>query len=92
MQYNNINMEKTIKPESKRKLADGTYDNKPSDPDYFNKYYHTKGSTLTTFFGCGCQCRKNYLSKHTKTQKCKNEVIKRLQHLINNNTMRDFDF
>ena len=92
MQYNNITMEPTIKPISKRKLVDGTYDNKPSDPDYFKKYYHTHGSAMTKCLQCGTDCRTNYLHKHTQTRKCKNEVIKRLQHLINNNTMPDFDF
>ena len=85
-------MEPTTKPISKRKLTDGTYNNKPSDPDYFKKYYHTHGSEMTECFQRGCECRKNYLSKHLKTQKCKNEVIIRLQHLINIGSMPEFDF
>ncbi len=84
-------MEQTLKPISKRKLTDGTYNNKPSDPAYFIKYYHAQGSTMTTCYQCGCECRKNYLNKHTKTSKCKNEMQKRSEHLASLGLMPNFD-
>ncbi len=61
---------------SYRRLPDGSYNNKPSDPEYFNNYYHTRGAELISCHRCGMACRKNYLSQHLKTKKCINEFEK----------------
>ena len=53
-----------------RYLEDGTYNKKPLDPNYFNIYYH-KRSELVQCSKCGIKCRRNYLYKHTLTNKCK---------------------
>ena len=79
-----------IKQISHRRLPDGSYDNKPSDPKYFNKYYHNQGAELTTCYKCGVVCRKNYLSAHTKTNKCFKEMNKKLQTLRDNLPELDF--
>ena len=75
---------------SHRRLPDGSYNNKPSDPEYFNNYYHTKGVELTTCYKCGAACRKNYLSAHTKTKKCFQEMSKKLMTLKDNLPELDF--
>ena len=75
---------------SHRRLPDGSYNNKPSDPKYFNNYYHTKGVELTTCDRCGLACRKNYLSAHTKTQKCLKEMNTRFAALKENLPELDF--
>jgi hypothetical protein len=49
---------------------DGTLKVKPLDPDYFNKYYHRKGVELITC-KCGVPVRRNYLSNHMKTKRCR---------------------
>jgi len=49
---------------------DGTYDNKPLDPNYFRTYYHTKGSEQVECPTCGYKCKRNYLYRHSKTDKC----------------------
>ena len=73
---------------SKRRLPDGSYDKKPLDPDYFDKYYHSQGSQIITCHRCGSQCRKNYLSKHMNTSKCWKETGR----LLNDIPMPEFDF
>ena len=82
--------DKANKRISHRRLQDGSYNNKPSDPEYFNKYYHTKGAELTTCYRCGMACRKNYLSKHVKTDKCTAELDKLMEHFRNGIPELDF--
>ena len=55
---------------------DGTYDNKPLDPNYFRTYYHTKGSEQVECPTCGYQCKRNYLYRHSKTDKCIKQAIR----------------
>ena len=81
---------KNIKRISHRRLPDGSYNNKPSDPGYFNNYYHTKGTEMTTCYRCGVACRKNYLSTHIKTKKCFKEIDKKLAAL--KETFPELDF
>ena len=53
--------------------TDGTYDNKPLDPDYFKKYYQNKLKTPFTCPDCGTTISsKANLSKHRNTKKCRN--------------------
>ena len=73
-----------------RRLPDGSYNNKPSDPNYFKNYFHTAGSELTTCYRCGTTCRKNYLCAHTKTKKCWKEMAKRSEEL--KSFMPELDF
>ena len=54
---------------------DGTYDNKPLDINYFRTYYHTKGAEQVECATCGCQCKRSYLYRHTKTGKCSKLAI-----------------
>ena len=68
---------------SLRKLPDGRYDTRPLDPQYYKNYYHTKGSEMTTCPQCGIECRKNYLSKHKRTNKCAKELDAILDRLAN---------
>jgi len=75
---------------SHRRLPDGSCNNKPSDPNYFNNYYHTKGAEMTTCYRCGFACRKNYLSAHTKTKKCLKEIDKKFAALKENLPELDF--
>lgn len=56
-----------------RYMEDGTYNNKPLDPEYFNKYYH-KRTEMTPCRKCGVECKKNYLYKHGLTNKCKKKA------------------
>ena len=70
---------------STRRREDGTYNNKPTDPDYFNKYYHTKGREMTTCPQCGAGVRKNYLTNHMNLKKCFKEreaFLEKLRELI----------
>ena len=79
-----------IKRISHRRLPDGSYDNKPSDPKHLNKYYHNQGAELTTCYNCGVVCRKNYLNAHAKTNKCFKEMSKKLQTLRDKLPKLDF--
>ena len=72
---------------SKRKIRnpnrykdDGTYDNKPLDPNYFRTYYHTKGSEQVECPTCGYQCKRNYLYRHSKTDKCIKQAIRQAEN------------
>ena len=55
---------------------DGTYDNKPLDPNYFKTYYHTKGTEQIECPTCGYKCKRNYLYRHSKTDKCIKQAIR----------------
>ena len=83
-------MTETIPKRSIRKLPDGGYDNRPLDPHYYKNYYHGPGSEMTTCPHCGTECRKNYLSKHRRTNKCKKELDALLDRF--RNTMPELDF
>jgi hypothetical protein len=56
---------------STRWKPDGTYDKKPNDPQYFQKYYQKKLSTPFTCPDCGRTISsKSNLSKHRQTNIC----------------------
>ena len=56
---------------STRWRTDGTYNKKPLDPDYFNKYYQKKLSTPFQCPDCGRTISsKSNLSKHRQTKIC----------------------
>ena len=60
-------------PTSTRWKPDGTYDKKPLDPDYFNKYYQRKLSIPFKCPHCGRTISsKSNLSKHRQTNICMN--------------------
>ena len=51
---------------------DGTYDNRPLDPDYFKRYYQNKLKTPMTCPDCGKTiANKSNMSKHRNTKKCR---------------------
>ena len=63
-------------PTSWRRKSDGTYDNRPSDPDYFKKYYERKVKQPVQCKYCGTMMSdKSNLSKHYKTKKCINSRV-----------------
>ena len=74
-------MAETVKPIkiSKRLMPDGTYNVKPVDPEYFKKYYHKQGYELTTCSHCGVECRKNYMFRHKKTDKCAQRMRRHIE-------------
>ena len=56
---------------STRWQPDGTYNKKPLDPEYFNKYYQRKLSTSFKCPDCGRTISsKSNLSKHRQTKIC----------------------
>ena len=63
-----------VEPNHKSRWKDnGTYANKPLDPDYFKKYYINKLKTPFTCPDCGTTISsKANLSKHRNTRKCRN--------------------
>ena len=54
-----------------RRQANGYYNKKPNDEDYFKKYYKgkTKSSCICDVCGYNLSCKSN-LSKHKKTKRC----------------------
>jgi hypothetical protein len=63
----------TPTPTSTRWKADGTYNKKPLDPNYFTKYYQQKLTTPFTCPDCGRTITsKSNLSKHRQTNRCIN--------------------
>ena len=54
-----------------RRQANGYYNKKPNDEDYFKKYYQgkTKSSCICDVCGYNLSCKSN-LSKHKKTKRC----------------------
>ena len=83
----NIPIETSDQKTSKRRLPDGSYNKQPLDPEYYKKYYHTRGAELINCIRCGVECRKNYLSKHMRTSKCDiamNSFLKDLKNTIPN--------
>ena len=64
-----------------RYMEDGSYNNKPLDPDYFNKYYH-KRTEIIPCNKCGLECKRNYLYKHGLTNKCKKGAAKIVEELV----------
>ena len=56
-----------------RYMEDGKYNSKPLDPEYFNTYYH-KRTELVQCQKCGLECKRNYLYKHSLTNKCRKLV------------------
>jgi hypothetical protein len=65
-----IAMESEAKPKVSRRLPDGTYNSKPTDPDYFTKYYHEKNSLDVMCLSCGAHHNKSNMSRHMKSKKC----------------------
>jgi len=69
---------------------DGTYDNRPSDPDYFKTYYQRKVKQPVECKYCGMMISgKANLSKHSKTKRCmgnrssKNAIVIQILMIIN---------
>ena len=64
-----INEQPTTTPT--RWQPNGTYNKKPLDPNYFNKYYHNKLATPFKCPDCGRTISsKSNLSKHRQTKIC----------------------
>ena len=58
-------------PKGCRWGIDGSYDSKPLDPDYFNKYYKKNLCTQLDCPKCGKKLSsKSNLAKHQKTIRC----------------------
>ena len=58
-------------PKGCRWGIDGSYDSKPLDPDYFNKYYKKNLCSQLECPRCGKKLSsKSYLAKHQKTIRC----------------------
>ena len=72
-----ISYEKT--PQRTRRRADGTYDDKPLDPNYFQNYYRSNLSKPFKCPDCGRTIsNKTNLSKHRNTKVCEKHRNQRL--------------
>ena len=66
-------------PRGSRWGTDGSYDNRPSDPDYFKKYYKKNLCSQYECPKCGRQLSsKSNLSKHQKTIRCQRLTTKEI--------------
>ena len=67
-----ITKQTRIKRAPERYNEDGTYNNKPKDPEYFNNYYHTrKELTMCTYCDHSFTCKAG-LNKHlVRSAKCR---------------------
>ena len=71
------------KPQGKRQRRaewrhnpDGTYNNKPTDPDYFRTYYHLNLSCPTACSLCGRKVAIQKMARHQATKVCgKNRLV-----------------
>ena len=61
-QYKQVRIKRALD----RYNEDGSYNSKPLDPDYFNKYYHTHKEPTQCKFCCKIFTCKPGLSKHFK--------------------------
>ena len=56
-----------------RHRADGTYDSRPNDPDYFRKYYQERTLRDIPCPNCGCNIKDaTRKARHMRTKKCMN--------------------
>ena len=58
-----------------RRNPDGTYNDKPSDPEYFKKYYHAKLKTPGEYVCEYCEIslftKRNLIRHNQKSKRCK---------------------
>jgi hypothetical protein len=55
----------------RRHKEDGTYDNRPNDPDYFRKYYQERTLRDIPCPNCGCNIKDaTHKARHMRTKKC----------------------
>jgi hypothetical protein len=52
----------------------GIYNNKPNDPEYFNKYYNEKNRVPVVCPHCTCMVPKLTLLRHMRSNKCKKKA------------------
>ena len=65
-----------------RWLANGKYNHKPTDPEYFKKYYHVKfGHSYTCEICGGVLASTQKIQRHQNSKKCQNKSSI-LQHLV----------
>ena len=58
------------KRRTNRLKADGSYDKKPLDPDYFKKYYMNKMACPSQCDICGKEMTISSINRHKKTNMC----------------------
>ena len=59
----------------------GIYNNKPNDPEYFNKYYNEKNRVPVECPQCACMIPKLTLPRHMRSNKCKKMAKKIIVNL-----------
>lgn len=72
---------KPINPD--RHLPDGTYNNKPLDPDYFKKYYMEKTKGKVQCSCCGSMVEKSGIARHKRSSICaKKSALKETVNIV----------